>query len=295
MDVHLEKKTAPHFDEAVLPSALPGGFGTVEVSVSFPSVPAVVYGGAGLLVGVAPGAGPGANSFMGWEVSLSPGSGELGSVVLVFHDQNSNQLAKSSVAVPLHTFLALSVTIAKPAAGQSGLVFTVSVAGKVVLKHTSSDNIKPNTAVGVRAYEVDAAFSAFSVKPAVQERNPSQRYLADRFGGPQPAVGTLEPVLMRYSAGIEHDAAVSGDYLSVDFGVIGVTEMTKYSLPESGTNLGEARAFRECVEQFLLDSKMRENNALRYNAGEQSTVFLFCFHCRPSSLKTMPFVAAVCP
>lgn len=269
VDLHFEKQQADHFDEAVLATALPGGFGTVGVSVSFPGTPASNYGCAGLLIGADVSFGPGANDFVGWEVSLSPAShGQESYVVLVYHNHDSNQLVKktfnSSSAVPMHQAVPLSVDVARPGAGQSGVIFTISVANAQTIVYKDDRGLLPGPAVAVRAYEIDASFSDFSVKPT---GTPVERYL-DRFRGVAvPPRSSPEPLLLRYTAGIDHDANSSGPYLEVDYGVIGLTELSAYVLPESGTNLGEARAFKACVEFFLLDREMREAKALRYNAA----------------------------
>lgn len=256
--VRINSKIGAGFDEAVLPSALPTGLGTSAVSVSFSSKQ---DGCAGLLVGAqAARFGPGANTFAGYEVSLSPVGG--GYVVLVYHDNDSTQLKREPVSVPLNTAVALEVVIAPPPAGQDGTSFRISVGGKLALSMTDHDHRSHarGAAVAVRTYEIDAVFSKFSAKPSAVDD-------ATADESSTPDVAACQPVLMKYDASMLHDARSMGLWHTIDLGVLGLTELSAYSLPETGTNLGESQAFVQCVQQFMLDGEMRETKALRYNAA----------------------------
>jgi hyaluronoglucosaminidase len=247
----------PGSDEAVLVGALPGGTGTATVSVEFSSQPKVGWGCAGLLLGAhAESFRRGANAFQGFEVSVSPNDG--GSVLVAYHNEDSNQLKKVPAHVPFNETVVLEVSMTAPPGGQFGTMFLVSVSGKIVidmiLSHQKHLLDKPGDAVGLRAYETQATFSAFSVKPS---RTTEQHEL----------IASNQPMYLHYEPNMMHDAASMGPWHEIDRGVLGLTELTGYVLPETGTNLGEIQAFQHCVESFLLDRKMREKKALRYNAA----------------------------
>ena len=239
-------------DEAVLPSALPGGFGTARVDVSFSSVPTVPHACAGLLVGAEESTfGRGDNHWRGWEVSVSPQ--DSGFVVLAYHDNSVTQLSRKQVDVPLHAANTLEVSLSRPPAGGAGVAFKISVNGKVALTTVdlSSSPGPPGPAVALRGYQTNATFTAFGVAPAVL----------------QPPADRNQPLMMRTSMEMEWNATLSGPWHVSDSGVIGLTELSGYAYPETGTTTGEVRAFTACVEHYLLDTEARAGKALRYNAA----------------------------
>jgi len=61
-----------------------------------------------------------------------------------------------------------------------------------------------------------------------------------------------------------------GEWFVADAGVLGVTKLVGYEMPETGVDLGERDAFTACVENFLLDLESRKAGAVRLQVAWDS-------------------------
>lgn len=105
--------------------------------------------------------------------------------------------------------------------------------------------------VGLVVLQQDASFAGFASSAAPSPTSPLK-----------VGAGRIEG---HYSPMMKQDPSL-GVWHAADPGVLGLTQLTGYETPENGIDLGESRAFLACVERFLMDSKMRDRGALRYQA-----------------------------
>jgi hypothetical protein len=70
-----------------------------------------------------------------------------------------------------------------------------------------------------------------------------------------------------YFSGSNHTYLHPQTYHSSDAIVIGITSLMRYNVPQSEVNLGERKAFVECVSALLLDSTARVNSTIKINVA----------------------------
>lgn len=136
----------------LLSEAPPFSDGRVGVEVRFEDRQG---GNAGLIVRVA-NAGPGADNFDGYEVSLYPSSGTLR---LGRHVHNWELLGDVPCEVPLDRWIRLEVTLA-------GKWIEASVDGKLLLRHEDTTRPLLEGSVGLRQWQRPAAYRGLWVETA---------------------------------------------------------------------------------------------------------------------------------
>ena len=79
--------------------------------------------------------------------------------------------------------------------------------------------------------------------------------------------GLMLLFLAGYLSNSNHSFMHSRTYHESDALVIGITSLMRYNVPQSDVNLGERKAFVECVSALLLDGSARANSTVKINVA----------------------------
>ena len=165
--------------------------------------------------------------------------------------------AKVLKEAPIHVSSSEPVRLEVSAPAHLTGTVTLKIDGHVVLSMPlpKAANIKNAGGVGVIVLEQDASFHDFQ---------------ASATATTAPPLTFVDPAIHgRYSPMMKQVPSL-GEWFVMDPGVLGVTDLVGYEYPETGIDLGEYRAFTECVEKFLMDGEARKAGAVRLQVAWDS-------------------------